>query len=91
MELTLFQLAVVRRLAAGDKLYTDTRRGYGKLHRDDRNESNALRVPFSTINLLERRGLIEITGNFEKRGEYCVHWLGLTEAGRAEADGILRG
>lgn len=84
MRLTKFQRHMLVRLAAGDKLYTDTRRRYATLHRDDHNHTNSRRVPFVTMNTLINLGLIEFVRDFQKRGEYSRHWYGLTPAGRGE-------
>ena len=84
MKLTKFQKQVLGRLAAGDKLYTDTRRRSATIHRDDHNHTRAARVPFRTLNTLSSLSLVEHVGDFQKRGEYSIHWYGLTDAGRNE-------
>lgn len=84
MKLTRSNRQLLRRLAAGDKLYTDTRRGSAVVHHDDCNHTGQRRVLFDTIRKLVGAGLIEVVDEFHKRGEYSIHWHGLTEAGRSE-------
>jgi hypothetical protein len=84
MKLTKFQRHILRRLAAGDKLYTDTRRRYATVHRADHNQTGARRVPFRTLEALQAVGAVEVVRDFHKRGEYSRHWFDLTDAGREE-------
>ena len=85
MKLTKFQKHVLGRLATGDKLYTDSRRRYATIHRDDFNSTNAERVPYRTLETLISLGVIAYGRVFEKRGEYSVHWFDLTDAGRRDS------